>query len=68
MAVITFERANAAHLAQRAVATLKAASACAGRMIDTYVSYRMQAAASEAEQGHTNGRRAMSWSRAETRT
>jgi hypothetical protein len=46
MAVITLERTGAA---QRVAERLKAMAAAAGAVIDSYVSYRMQTSASEAE-------------------
>jgi hypothetical protein len=50
MAVIILETSRAASPAQRMAASLKAAAAAIGAVIDSYVSYRMQTSASHA--GH----------------
>lgn len=49
MTVISLETSHAAHPAQRIAASVKAASAAIGAVIDSYVSYRMQTSASQTE-------------------
>ena len=49
MAVVTIETSGAAYPAKRVAARLKAAVAATRALIDSYVSYRMQTSASEAE-------------------
>jgi hypothetical protein len=49
MAVVIIETTGTAHAAQRVAARLRAALAAARAVIDSYVSYRMQTSASEAE-------------------